>query len=456
MPGERLGIVVGGGPAPGINAVIGAATIQAINCGFRVYGIYDGFKWLSTSNFDPPEHTTRLEIDRVARIHFEGGSILRTARVSLLDSESVKKSVIVKPDEARVRAVISNLKELGINCLLTIGGDDTALSARFIADAAGDSIRIVHVPKTIDNDVPLPYNIATFGFSTARYIGTSLVKNLMQDSRTTSRWYICTCMGRSAGWLALSVGTSAGATVTLIPEEFEDSTKVSQIVDVLEGAILKRRAMGRSDGVAVIAEGLAYKLGDKSEMERLLGKPVPVDAAGHPRLSEIPLNMWLRDEVEKRFEARGEKISLVTHEIGYEMRSADPTPADMEYCRNLGYHSIRLFLAKNEYGGGVIVTMVNGNLYPIKLSDVIDPKTNRIQTRLIDVNSDTYAVARAYMIRLEQRDLENPDMLNRLAAEAHMSPADFAKRYARAAKRLFTEPPAPPVQDPDAQAEIVR
>lgn len=456
MAGERLAIIVGGGPAPGINAVIGAATIQAINCGFRVYGIYDGFKWLSTEKFDPPEHATRLEIDRVARIHFEGGSILRTARVSLLDDESVKKSVLVKPDEDRVRTVIGNLKELGVNCLLTIGGDDTALSARFIAEAAGDSIRVVHVPKTIDNDVPLPFNIATFGFSTARYIGTSLVKNLMQDSRTTSRWYICTCMGRSAGWLSMSVGMSAGATVTLLPEEFEDCTKVSQIVDVLEGAILKRRAMGRNDGVAVIAEGLAYKLGDKKEMERLLGRPVPVDAAGHPRLSEIPLNMWLRDEIEKRFEARGEKLTLVTHEIGYEMRSADPTPADMGYCRNLGYHSIRLFLAKNEYSGGVIVTMANGNLYPIKLSDVIDPNTNRIQTRLIDVNSDSYAVARAYMIRLEERDLENPDMLSRLAAEAKMSPDEFKKRYARAAKRLFVEQPAPPAQDADAQAEIVR
>ena len=194
--------------------------------------------------------------------------------------------------------------------------------------------------------------------------------------------------------------------------------------------------MGRSDGVAVIAEGLAYKLGDREELEKLLGREVPMDAAGHPRLAEVPLHMWLKQEVERRFAARSEKLAVVTHQIGYELRSADPTPADMEYCRNLGYHSIRLFLGADQYPGGVIVTMVNGNLYPIKLGDVIDPATNRIRTRLVDIRSDTYEVARAYMIRLERRDLENEEMLSRLAAEAKVTPAQFAERYVRAATRL--------------------
>lgn len=433
---NRLGIVVGGGPAPGINAVIGAATIQAINCGFRVHGFYDGFKWLASDKFDAPEHATRLEIDRVARIHFDGGSILRTSRTNLIDAEALKSSANVKPDPIKVQRVVAHLRELGINCLLTIGGDDTALSARFINDAAGETIRVVHVPKTIDNDVPLPFNIPTFGFATARFVGNTVVKNLMQDSRTTGRWYFVSCMGRSAGWLSLSVGVSSGATITLIPEEFPDHTSVATIADVLEGAMLKRRAMGRNDGVAIIAEGLAYKLGDKAELERLLGKEVPMDAAGHPRLAEVPLHNWLKQELERRFTARGDKLSIVTHQIGYELRSADPTPGDMEYCRNLGYHSIRLFMGAEQYPGGVIVTMVNGNLYPIKLSDVIDPTTNRIRTRLVDTRSDIYEVARAYMIRLEKRDIENPDMLARLASEAKMTPQQFAERFARAATRL--------------------
>lgn len=434
---RRLGIVVGGGPAPGINAVIGAATIQAINCGFEVIGFYDGFRNLVAADFDPPIHTTRLEIARVARIHFEGGSILRTARTNLLDIELVKKSERVEPDPEKVSLALGRMRELGINCLLTIGGDDTCLSARFLADAAAGNLNVVHVPKTIDNDLPLPQNQPTFGFSTARFIGAQLVKNLMRDSQTTGRWYLVNAMGRSAGWLAMSIGQAAGATVTLIPEEFESRSTVASIVDVLEGSILKRQLLGRPDGVAVVAEGLAYRLGDREELGRLLGREVPLDSAGHPRLAEVPLLELLKNELQARFKSRGQSLPIVTHNIGYELRSADPTPHDSAYCRALGYHSIRLFTDESRRGcGGAMVALVNGNLKALEFSDMIDPHTNRIQTRLVDINSDEYMVGRAYSIRLERSDLENPATLAKLAVLAHMSPAEFKKRYERAATRL--------------------
>ncbi len=436
MATHRLGIVVGGGPAPGINAVIGAATIQAINCGFEVVGFYDGFRWLCSDSFDPPTHTIRLEISRVARIHFDGGSILRTSRTSLLDTELLKKSTRVEPHPGKVGLALGRLRELGINCLLTIGGDDTALSARFISEAAGGSVRVVHVPKTIDNDLPLPQNQPTFGFSTARLIGAQLLKNLMMDSQTTGRWYLVNAMGRTAGWLAMSIGMAAGATVTLIPEEFGEHSSVQAIADVLEGAILKRHVLGRCDGVAVIAEGLAYRLGDREELQRLLGREVPLDAAGHPRLAEVPLMDMLKSELQARFKARGESLALVTHNIGYELRSADPTPHDMAYCRALGYHSIRLFTDKARQGHGVMVALVNGNLEAVDFKDIIDPVTNRTRTRLVDITSDEYAVARAYQIRLEKSDLDNPTMLAKLAAAAHMSPAEFRQKFERAATRL--------------------
>lgn len=435
---KRLGIVVGGGPAPGINAVISAATIQAINMGFTVIGFYDGFKWLASDRFDAPVHATRLDINGVARIHFDGGSILRISRTNLLDEESLKTSPVVRPDPEKVRRVIANLRELGVGYLLVIGGDDTALSGRFIGEAAGKAIKVVAVPKTIDNDLPLPHNLSTFGFSTARYIGTGLVKNLMRDSQTTGRWYLVTCMGRRAGSLALSIGQSAGATLTLIPEEFPDHTTVQQIADVLEGSMLKRSVMGRPDGVALIAEGLAYKLGDRAELERLLGREVPMDAAGHPRLAEVPLGEMLRKEIERRFKARAEKISMVTHMLGYELRSADPTPHDMGYCRSLGYHSIRLFTdGQMPEDGAVLVTLVNGNLRPMPLKELIDPATNRIRTRQVDIRSDVYEVARAYMIRLERRDIESPDMVGKLAAAAKLPVNEFRQRYLRAALRLW-------------------
>ncbi len=312
MGAKRLGIMVGGGPAPGINAVIGAATIEAVNQGFDVVGIYDGRRWLSSAQFDPEKHCTALDIEAVSRIHFSGGSILRTARTNLLDAARLKSSTAVAPDQAKVELTLRNLDRCGITHLITIGGDDTLLSARFLSEAVDGRIRIVHVPKTIDNDLPLAHDVPTIGFATARYWGTQIVKNLMEDSKTTGRWYLASAMGRSAGWLAIGIGQSAGATLTLIPEEFGGHTTIQYIADVVEGAMLKRRVMGRSDGVAVIAEGLAYRLGDRQELERMLGKAVPVDSAGHPRLSEVPLVGLLKKELQDRFAARGESVTLVT------------------------------------------------------------------------------------------------------------------------------------------------
>ncbi len=434
MPLKKLGIVVGGGPAPGINAVIGAAAIEAINRGLEVVGFYDGFKWLSSDEFDGSKHATSLEIAMVSRIHFDGGSVLRTSRASLLDKRRKDAGGAVAPDPERVGCVLRNIASTGVDALLTIGGDDTALSARFVSDASAGSLRLVHVPKTIDNDLPLPHDVPTFGFSTARFLGTQIVMNLMRDSATTGRWYLCETMGRTAGWLALSVGMAAGASVTLIPEEFEPDTKFRHILDVVEGAILKRRVLGKPDGVIVMAEGLAYVLGDTRELETLLGRKVPVDAAGHPRLAEVDLAALVKMGVRERFAQRGDPIEIVDHELGYELRSADPTPFDMSYCRSLGYFSVQLLLDVGQ-PSGVMASLVNGNLQPIALHDMIDAKTNRTRTRVVDITSDMYRVARAYMIRLEKSDLEDSVMLGKLAAEAKMTPAQFRDHFKRAATR---------------------
>lgn len=428
----KLGIIVGGGPAPGINGVINAAAIEAINRGYEVIGFYDGFQWLCSDRFDRDRHTVKLDISSVARIHFDGGSILRTSRTSLLDNVRLKSHKMVAPDPVKVDRVLANLRALGIDNLLTIGGDDTALSARFVIDSADRTIRVVHVPKTIDNDLPLPADVPTFGFSTARLIGTELVKNLMRDSQTTGRWYIAETMGRSAGWLALSIGLAAGATLTLIPEEFPSRTKVSDVLDILEGAILKRRTMGRPDGVAIVAEGLTYKLGDREELEIMLGREIPLDAAGHMRLSEVNLANLLKNQIQERFRRRGQFIELVDHELGYELRSADPTPFDMAYCRMLGYFSIHLLREGGK--AAVMVSIAHGNVHPIEFHDMIDPATNRTRIRQVDINSDVYRAARAYMIRLEPSDFASSRTLERLAAEAGMTVEEFRDRFEHAAR----------------------
>ena len=195
---KKMAILVGGGPAPGINGVISAATIEGINQGFDVIGLRDGYKWLAQGNTD---HCRRLSIDAVKGIHLRGGSILGTSRTNPTKSASSMQNVL------------DALKELRVTSLVSIGGDDTAYSASQIYKHAGGAVRVAHVPKTIDNDLPLPGSTPTFGFETARHHGVYLVRNLAEDARTTSRWYIIISMGRTAGHLALGIGKAAAATL---------------------------------------------------------------------------------------------------------------------------------------------------------------------------------------------------------------------------------------------------
>ncbi len=239
---KRLAILVGGGPAPGINSVIGAATIRGVLEGVEVLGVRDGFEWIMHGNVD---RITPLTIEEVSRIHFRGGSHIGISRANpTQDPQHLENTVI-------------SLLRLNVSQLITIGGDDTAYSAMKLEEKAGGRMQVVHVPKTIDNDLDLPAYVDTFGFQTARHIGVDIVKNLMVDAKTTSRWYFVIAMGRKAGHLALGIGKAAGATLTLIPEEFEGTkVRLQTIVDTLVGSIIKRHSYGRRDGVAIIAEGL--------------------------------------------------------------------------------------------------------------------------------------------------------------------------------------------------------
>ena len=198
---KRLAILVGGGPAPGINSVISAATIRCNLEGIEVLGIRDGFEWIMQGAID---HVQVLDIDEVSRIHFRGGSFIGISRAN------------PTRDPQHLENVVISLLRLNVSMLITIGGDDTAYSAMRVEEKAGGRIRVVHVPKTIDNDLDLPPSVDTFGFQTARHIGVDIVKNLMVDAKTTSRWYFVVAMGRKAGHLALGIGKAAGATLTLI------------------------------------------------------------------------------------------------------------------------------------------------------------------------------------------------------------------------------------------------
>src|SRR5262245_44269152 len=245
----KLGIVVGGGPAPGINGVISSVTIEAINRGIEVVGIRDGFKHLVTGDIS---QVRPLTIPDVAPSYQRGGSLLGTSRTN------------PAKDPAHMAAVLDGLNRLGIKFLVTIGGDDTAYSGSQVYAHAKGAIKVAHVPKTIDNDLPLPPGIPTFGFETARHYGVQLARNLHEDAKTTTRWYICVSMGRAAGHLALGIGKASAATVTLIAEELKaKDVSLELICDIIIGSMIKRKAQGKSYGLAVLAEGLLEAIGEE-------------------------------------------------------------------------------------------------------------------------------------------------------------------------------------------------
>jgi len=414
----RLGILVGGGPAPGINSAISATTIEAVNAGLEVVGLYDGFEHLMEGRANA---VRPLTIADVSRIHFQGGSILRTSRMN------------PTRDPEALRRTVRGLQELAITCLVTIGGDDTAFAAFEVAKAAQGAIRVAHIPKTIDNDLPLPGGMPSFGFETARHVGTELVLNLMEDSRTTNRWFFVVVMGRKAGHLALGIGKAAGATLTIIPEEFPQTPLALRDVGlVLEGAILKRRVMGRKDGVAVIAEGIGEKL-DPEEIAKMPGVEVVYDPYGHIRLGEIPLTTILKREVQRRFAARNEQLPIVDVTLGYELRCAPAIPFDIDYTRTLGYGAVRFLLSEHadeRLRQGGLVSLDDGHLRVLPFEDLRDPITGRTRIRLVDMGCDHYRVAREYMLRLEPRDLEDPAMRMKLAGAARMGDAEFMETFA--------------------------
>lgn len=416
MQKEVLAIVVGGGPAPGINGVISSATIEGINEGMDVVGIVGGFKTL----FEGKESEIRpLTIEEVSRIPTRGGSILRTSRDY--------------PDnvQEKFRIMMTTIGRLGIDYLLTIGGEGTLFMANWIAQEAQGRLKVVHVPKTIDNDIPLPGGLSTFGYETARHEGVRLVANLMEDSWTTGRWYIVTTMGRQTGHLALGIGKAAGATLTVIPEEFEgENISINRVSDIISGSIIKRLSMGKDHGVAIIAEGLAERM--VFDIESYDGAPEK-DEMGRLRLSEIPLGEALKRIIKKTLESCGLKATIVDKNIGYELRGASPIPFDREYTRNLGYGAVRFLKS-----GGTASTIISDahDIQSVPFSEFID-ETGKSKVRKVDVNSQIYHVARKYMIRLEPEDFEGKQ-LRRLAAIAHLEPEEFQKRFGTSANLTYS------------------
>jgi 6-phosphofructokinase 1 len=407
---KKVAILVGGGPAPGINSVIGAATIRACLSGYNVVGIRDGYQWIMRGD---ASKVRPLDIQAVSRIHFRGGSCLGTARAN------------PTKDPKNLITTLETLAKLEVGYLISIGGDDTAFSAMNLARQSNGALHVVHVPKTIDNDLDLPDGTPTFGYQTARHVGTGLVQDLLTDAQTTSRWYFVVAMGRKAGHLALGIGKAAGATLTIIPEEFGTKhISLEHIADILVASIIKRLAYGRPDGVAVLAEGLVEHL---SEAELLKYVPdVERDEHDHIRIAEVEFGPIIKARVSEKLKELGVKLTIVAKNVGYELRCTDPIPFDMEYTRDLGYCAAKYLI---EGGSGAMVTIHNGRFKPIKFEDMLDPQTGRTRIRMVDTETEQYKIARRYMLRLRRDDFEDPSEIEKYATVARISAEDFRRRF---------------------------
>jgi len=251
------------------------------------------------------------------------------------------------------------------------------------------------------------------------------VKSLMEDARTTGRWYLGVTMGRPTGHLTLGIGKAASATCTIIPEEFPgDVISLSDIADIVEGSIIKRRAMGKSHGVVLLSEALVERFSPREVAEL---QDVDRDAQGNIRVTEIDLGRKVKNEVQMRLEQRNIKVTMVDKTIGYELRCAPPIPFDAEYARDLGYAAVDYLL---KGGSGALVTIQGGECTPIPFSDVLDP-TGRGRRRAVDVTTESYQVARQYMVRLGPRDFVDSAWAATLAKAAGLDEAAFRERFGR-------------------------
>ena len=375
VAGDRIGIVISGGPAPGINSAVAACTIEACNRGFKVFGVLGGFEGLVSQGTKVLEP---LSIESVSRISALGGSVLRTARFNPL------------LDNTRSHAMLQALQALQVHRLIVIGGDGSAYLSHQLCQQH-PSFRVVHIPKTIDNDLPLPHGHPSFGFETARQVGTDILMTLMEDARTSRRWFLVTSMGRRAGFLALGLGTAAAATLTLIPEEFAaGTTKPEAVVATLATSMRKRLAGGKPYGVAVLAEGL-LDIFDPSSHPLLAA--CPRDELGRLRYTELELGDIIKPLL--RTELGALPLTLTAKNIGYELRCHAPTSFDIEYTSFLGYAAVEA------HAKGLTDVMVARDLDSISyvpLGELID-KNGKVRSRTVDLQSDAYRVARSFMIR---------------------------------------------------------
>ncbi|MCB0598471.1 MAG: 6-phosphofructokinase [Lewinellaceae bacterium] len=364
---KSIAILCAGGPAPGINTVISTISKVFLKDGYRIIGIHDGYKNLFNGKAD----TVDINFHYADRIFPRGGSTLRMSRYK------------PKDDEFSADFFLDN----NVKLLVTIGGDDTASSsnrlAKFLAKKKVE-IQNIHVPKTIDNDIPLPDGMPTFGFNSAKDAGVAIGNIIYEDSRTSGNWFVIASMGRSAGHLAFEIGASCHFPIIIIPEMFNKTRiTLSKVIDLIVSSMVKRMVEGIGYGVAIVSEGIFHVLDD--EDIKNCGITFTYDAHGHPELGNVSKAHIINVLVQRKLKELDIQINSRPVEMGYELRCHRPVAYDLTLCTILGMGVKKLF--DQGHKGCIVSTTRTAEIKPIFLKDIED-KDGIIQPRLVNINSE--------------------------------------------------------------------
>ena len=364
---KSIAIICAGGPAPGINTVISTLAKVFLKDNFRVLGVHYGYQGL----FSDEAPVKEFDFHHADRIFSRGGSTLVMSRFK------------PKPTDFKT----DFFEKYNVKLLVTIGGDDTASTAnkltKFLNEKGLDIINI-HVPKTIDNDLPLPGRNPTFGFHSAKDEGVRIGNTLYEDARTSENWFVMSSMGRSAGHLAFGIGTACHFPMIIIPEMFNKTfPSIEKIIRLMISSIVKRHMEGIYYGVIIISEGVFHAI--SAEEIKKTGIRFTYDAHGHPELGNISKSNFFNVLLQERLHELGLDIKSRPNDAGYELRCCSPVGYDLTLCTLLAIGVHKLF---NQGISGCIVSADSeGNISPIFLADHED-ENGKVIPRLVDINSE--------------------------------------------------------------------
>ncbi len=364
---KSIAILCAGGPAPGINTVIGSVTKVFLRNGYRVIGIHEGYKTL----FKGEPNIQILDFKFADEIFSRGGSALRMSRY--------------KPKDEEFNADF--FEKYNVKLLVTVGGDDTASTAARLTkflQAKNLDVKNIHVPKTIDNDLPLPQGIPTFGYQTAKEEGTRIATTYYEDARTSGIWFVVSAMGREAGHLAFGIGMAAHYPMIIIPEMFNKTTVTfDKINKLIISSIIKRLIMGIDYGCAIVSEGVFHFMTDEEIISS--GVQFTYDDHGHPELGTVSKAQIFNNLLQAKLKELGLKVKSRPNEMGYELRCCRPIAFDLAYATQLGLGVYQLF---TEGKSGCMVTIDHQqNITPLYLKDVSDEK-GKVIPRLVNIDSN--------------------------------------------------------------------